>query len=274
MRALLPLLLLACLPACAPFMRTIEDSRLALEAEDPELLRVLPWGDAALRYVAVGDPRLPPLVFVHGSPGSWEAGAHLLRDARLEGLLRIAYDRPGFGGSQPGQEEPSLARQAAAIVAILDALGVTAPVRLVGHSLGGAVIARFAMDYPERTAGLVFVAGSVDPALEKRLWYQRLAEKRAVVWAVPEDMQVANREIAPLGGELEVMLPGWAGITAPVAVVHAEDDGLVPIENVQFLRRQLVSTRPHEIILKKGGHLILWSRVDRVVDAIRWLDGA
>jgi pimeloyl-ACP methyl ester carboxylesterase len=37
---------------------------------------------------------------------------------------------------------------------------------LVGHSLGGPLIARMTMDYPELIDGLVFVAGSVAPKLE------------------------------------------------------------------------------------------------------------
>ncbi len=267
---MLALLLAACAPA---FVQTIEDNRAALQSQEPALLREADWGGTALRYVDLGPPDAPPVVFVHGSPGSWDAYAHLLRDPGLQGYRRLAYDRPGFGGSAPGREEPSLARQAEALATVLDAAGVREPVRLVGHSLGGAVIARFAIDHPERTAGLVFVASSVDPSLEKRLWYQKAAELRLIQWMIPADFITANREIAPLGGELEAMLPLWSRITAPVAIVHAHDDGLVPIQNVSFLERMLGEDRPRETLIDEGGHAILWTRPELVVSAIRGLDG-
>ncbi len=38
---------------------------------------------------------------------------------------------------------------------------------LVGHSLGGPVIARTAMDYPDLVDGLILVGGSIDPEMEK-----------------------------------------------------------------------------------------------------------
>lgn len=260
------------LNACAPYMRTIPESRSALQAEHPDLVRHAPWAGGELRYVALGDASSPPVVFVHGSPGSWDVYAPFLHDPRLSSYLRIAYDRPGFGGTQPGQEEPSLQRQAEALEGLLDDLGVHQPVRLVGHSLGGAVIARFAMDHPERTAGLVFVASSVDPALEKRLWYQKIADRRIFQPLIADDLLTSNRELRPFGPELAQMLPLWPRIQVPVAIVHARDDGLVPFVNVAFLEEHLSGVRLRETLLPKGGHLILWSQEDLVVDAIRWLD--
>jgi len=260
------------LNACAPYMRSIPDSRAALQAEYPELVREAPWSGGELRYVTLGEVSSPPVVFVHGSPGSWDVYAPFLHDPRLSCYLRIAYDRPGFGGSQPGREEPSLERQADALNGLLDDLGVTQPVRLVGHSLGGAVIARFAMDHPERVAGLVFVASSVDPSLEKRLWYQKIADRRVFQPLIADDLLTSNRELAPFGPELSKMLPLWPRIQVPVAIVHAHDDGLVPFVNVAFLERHLPGVPLRETLLPSGGHLILWSQRDLVIDAIRWLD--
>lgn len=43
---------------------------------------------------------------------------------------------------------------------LLDALGVTAPLVLVGHSWGGALIRRYAADHPDDVAGMVLVDAS------------------------------------------------------------------------------------------------------------------
>ncbi|HEY5692223.1 MAG TPA: alpha/beta hydrolase [Cyclobacteriaceae bacterium] len=40
------------------------------------------------------------------------------------------------------------------------------PIILIGHSLGGTVIARMTMDSPELVDGVVMVAPSIDPEIE------------------------------------------------------------------------------------------------------------
>ena len=74
----------------------------------------------------------------------------------------VIYDRAGTGWS----DAISLPRTAASVAeelrALLTAAGVPAPYVLVGHSLGGAYIRRFAQLFPNETAGLLFL----DPAHE------------------------------------------------------------------------------------------------------------
>jgi pimeloyl-ACP methyl ester carboxylesterase len=77
-----------------------------------------------------------PLVLLHGLLDSSEGWAAL---ARLTHRPCIAFDLPGFGGSQPPRE-PRVDSYADDIVAALEQLGVE-DCTLVGHSLGGAVAA-------------------------------------------------------------------------------------------------------------------------------------
>jgi pimeloyl-ACP methyl ester carboxylesterase len=143
------------------------------------------------------------VVFVHGSPGTWGAfRGWLMEPALVARAQLIAVDRPGFGGSDRGRAEPSLAVQARRIAAALAAVGVERAV-LVGHSLGGPVIARIAVDHPQLAAGLLFIAPSIDPALEKRRWYNVFGAMRVVQWFLPVDWITSNREIWPLKSELE-----------------------------------------------------------------------
>lgn len=76
-----------------------------------------------------------PLVFVHGSPGSWKAWARFLDAPGLAGFgPRLAMDRPGFGGSGGAGVMLDLRRQAEVLAALIPA---GRPAVLVGHSLGG-----------------------------------------------------------------------------------------------------------------------------------------
>ena len=201
--------------------------------------RVYQNGDREMAYVAVGDATKPLVLFVHGSPGRWSNFLSFMADDALLARARIAsVDRPGFGKSGPGSVEKSITRQAADIAPILRE-NAASPAILVGHSLGGPVIARIAMDYPDLVGGLIMVAPSIDPELEKTKWYQIPADWLIFSWMIPTDLVMANREILPLKGELEAMLPLWAHITAPTTVIQGEKDRLVPPGNADFAQKVL-----------------------------------
>lgn len=69
----------------------------------------------------------------------------------------IAYDRGGVGCSDEGENPRTADVVAAELEAFLDALGLTDPVILCGHSFGGLFARYFANQYPDRVAGLVLV---------------------------------------------------------------------------------------------------------------------
>lgn len=217
------------------------------------------------------DSSKPLIVFVHGSPGSADAFLSYLADTALSRLAgMISIDRPGFGYTKGfGRAEGSLGRQAGAVEAVVQRLAPGKKVVLVGHSLGGPVIARFAMDYPEKTAGLVMVAASIDPGLEEHPWWQGAVDAPPLRWLTPKSLWTSNREIKLLEAELRQILPRWADIRCPVTMVHAKDDRLVPFANVAFAKRMLVNCPTYrEVILEKGDHFILWSRQEMVRNAM------
>lgn len=99
-----------------------------------------------------------PVVFLHGASGNlldWFAGEAPARV--LPGLRSIAFDRPGLGYSDPIEGHEDIRIQAARLDAGLAALGVERAI-LVGHSFGGAVALAWALQAPERVAGLLLLA--------------------------------------------------------------------------------------------------------------------
>ncbi|HEX7166546.1 MAG TPA: alpha/beta hydrolase [Acidimicrobiales bacterium] len=99
-----------------------------------------------------------PVVFLHG----WALGSHSYKRA-LKRLVRLgcqvfAPAMPGFGGTADLPEEDfSIDGYATWVEAFLDAVGITEPVFLVGHSFGGGVAVQVAHDYPDRVRSLVLV---------------------------------------------------------------------------------------------------------------------
>ena len=232
-------------------------------------IELLTGGDLPIRFAEIGNPEAPLVVLVHGAPGSWADFVELLRDPALTARAHlIAPDRPGVGGSGEGGPEPALANQASRLAPLLERDPRGRPAILVGHSYGGPLIARLALDHPTRVAGLILVAGSVDPGLERTRWYQRLARWPPVRALLPRPLRIADDEIRPLAAELAAMLPRWREITVPVTVIQGDDDALVPRGNADFAERMLVAAPLHMVRVHGMGHLIPWRRPVLIRDAI------
>ena len=74
----------------------------------------------------------------------------------------ISVTRSGWRNDEDAKV-PSIDDQAAALRTLLDMDRLGKGTLLMGHSYGGPVIARTAMNYSELIAGLIFVATTSDP---------------------------------------------------------------------------------------------------------------
>ncbi|MFN8527169.1 MAG: alpha/beta hydrolase [Anaerolineae bacterium] len=118
--------------------------------------------DGLQTYVReAGDPAGATVILLHGWGGStftWRDTIPALAEA---GFHVIAFDRPPYGLSQKTGDLPlSMTEQAAFTAAFMDVLNISSA-SLVGHSMGGGVIAYFAVLYPERVERLGFADGAV-----------------------------------------------------------------------------------------------------------------
>jgi pimeloyl-ACP methyl ester carboxylesterase len=214
-----------------------------------------------------GDSSAPRLILVHGTPGSASSWADYLLSPPA-GMDVLALDRPGFGESGPEGAMPALAEQAAAVLALLPTDG--RPVVLLGHSLGGPVVARVAADHPERVRGLVLLAASLDPALEHIHPMQHVGAWAPVRYLLPRVIRNANAELMALKPELEALAAVLPRITAKVVIVHGTKDDLVPVANVAFMQAHLTGARCVKTLLLEGrNHFLPWNSEAEVREAIR-----
>ncbi|GHB71691.1 alpha/beta fold hydrolase [Persicitalea jodogahamensis] len=223
-----------------------------------------------MHFVAVGDSTLPPVLFVHGSPGEWDNYSGFLKDSVLQKkAYLLSVDRPGFGESGD-MAVKTLADQVEALLPIMKYQNQK--VILVGHSLGGPIVVRFAMAHPEYVRGLVLAAASVSPELEPTNWYRYILGAPPVRWFIPRSFESSNDELLPLKKELKKMADSWDKVKCPVVVIQGGSDVLVPAENADYIEKKLEGRVPLTMIRKKSmNHFIPWSDPDIIRSGIQLL---
>lgn len=220
-------------------------------------------------YLRKGDPAGRRVIFVHGTPGDATQFERYLA-AVPHGAEFIAVDRPGFGHSKPKTAVTSLAQQAAALRPLLIDRGGGWPI-LVGHSLGGPVIAQVAADNPGKVGGLLILAGALDPKLEHVYAIQYGAEWPGVRDLLPAALRNSNRELIALKGELEKLAPRLARIRCHVAVVHGTSDAEVPYANVAFIKTNFAAAHLSIETVPRQNHYLPENEKARIDQSIATL---
>jgi pimeloyl-ACP methyl ester carboxylesterase len=124
-----------------------------------------------------------PVVLLHGLSATRRYVVMGSKSLEREGHRVVAYDARGHGSSSPatrtGEEGYGYDVLAQDLGAVLDATGIERAV-LAGASMGAHTLLRFALDAPERVAGMVVVTPAYDPVSQddpQRLAYwDRLAD--------------------------------------------------------------------------------------------------
>ena len=122
--------------------------------ETPIKSVVLPGG-IRLPYVDHGERAGVPVLFLHGTSDSWRSFENVLPE--LPGWMHgIALTQRGHGDADRPATGYRTEDFADDVAALMDALGIEKAI-VVGHSMGGSIAQRFAIDHPERLLGLVLI---------------------------------------------------------------------------------------------------------------------
>ncbi len=198
-----------------------------------------------------------PLVFLHG----WGLGQHAYKRAmkRLTrlGVRVIAPALPGFGGTDDlPREEFSMAGYGDWVARFLDALGVTEPVMVVGHSFGGGVAIAFAHRHTERVR-LVVLVNSIGGSAwrEKGSLVESMKERPIWDWGIhfPADILPVRQVTRVLPVILEDAIPNL--LRNPAAFWKVAN-----LARFADLRKELEELRERDVPL-----VILWGQEDRII---------
>ena len=200
----------------------------ALERQFPNIGEPIDIGGLRMNsvFVPAGTTAdLPPVVFIHGASGNLRDQMHAFRN-RLEGRADLLFlDRPGHGYSERGGPENAFPDgQAHAIARLMDRRGIGRAI-IVGHSFGGAIAASFALEHPEKTAGLLFLAPATHPWPGGIDWYYDLAKLPVIGWLFSHIVAMPAGLLRIEGGTRSVFAPNpcpddYIAATAPALVLR------------------------------------------------------
>lgn len=175
------------------------------------------------RLVDVGGYRLHLLALGAGAPtvvldaGMWDFSLSwsLVQRAVAPSATVVAYDRAGYGWSDPGPRPRTSRQFAVELQRLLANAGLRGPFILVGQSLGGINVRVYADLFPEEVAGLVLVDPG-HPQQWQRLPPQAYQLQRANVVVMRVLGLLARLGVLPLLGR--VLRPPALGGRLPADV--------------------------------------------------------
>jgi pimeloyl-ACP methyl ester carboxylesterase len=246
----------------------------------------LPTG-ATLQYVEQGDPSGVPVLLLHGLSDSWRSFEPVLPHLP-ESIRAFALTQRGHGNSSRPEAGYHCHDFAADVAAFMDTLGLEAAV-VVGHSMGGAVAQRFAIDHPERTLGLVLAASfaslaaspvaqglwdevvsemedPVDPGFVREFQESTLAQpvsQSFMETVVEESLKLPARVWrATVADTLQDDFSGELGrIEALTLLVWGDRDGMVPRGDQDAQTAVIAGSRL--VVYEGAAHGVHWEEPDR-----------
>lgn len=231
------------------------------------------YGRQHLHYAMTGADTLHSILFVHGSPGSWNAFARYMQDSLLRAKYRmISVDRPGFGYSDFGRPQ-HIEAQSAILTQLLKKLWNGQPVYLVGHSLGGPVIVQLYADNPGMISGLVLLAASVDPAEETREYWRYIMNGDLLQYLMPGAFRPSNRELVYFKKDVYGVAEKLVLVKGRVFIVHGTADTFVPPGNAYYAVSKLVNAAVIDTTFIPGAnHFIPWQHFETIRNILLRMD--
>ena len=210
------------------------------------------------------DTTLPTLVFVHGSPGSPLDYKRYLNDSSLNRKANlITYERVGYALKNLGNAQGTLAFE----LELLHDLIRDIPeekVILVGYSYGGSVILASNKKYKYKISMASAVVGEYEPMFGVLNFYKWKLTRPLV----PPMLRAAAKEKYAHLIDLPKYKEKWNMSPSKVVNIHGDKDFIVPFKNSEFLEHTIDTDKFTMVIIKGGGHDLIWTNFDLIKSEI------
>jgi pimeloyl-ACP methyl ester carboxylesterase len=260
-RILLPVLLLS-FTGCSRFSK---DSK----HEDEIKNETYAYGFRAMHVAWSGDAGKRAILFLHGSPGTFETWNIFLSNKELQKKFQLlAVDRPGYGESERSNSETSLKIQAESALSALKFNRSGLKPMIVGYSYGGAIALKILTLNGSQIGGAVLVSAPADPQTEKAAWYEAIAGSAVVNWLLPSYLKSYFDEANSLNSELVKLEPDLKKINVPVSLDQGDQDSIVASRSEIFLQERLKENVISSRLVPGLNHNVPWDRPDLILEAI------
>ncbi|MBC7829841.1 MAG: alpha/beta hydrolase [Chitinophagaceae bacterium] len=122
-----------------------------------------------LEYVEKGESSGTPVIFLHGYTDSWHSYDQVL-PLLPESIHAYSLSQRGHGNSGRPEKEYRPEDFALDIALFMQILKIESAI-IVGHSMGGTIAQRFALDYPQKAKALVLISSfasfKTNPGMEE-----------------------------------------------------------------------------------------------------------
>ena len=238
-------------------------------------------GQLDIHYLSGGQG--DPLVVIHG--GGDGARAWLRNMAELsENYTIYVPDLPGFGSSQPMAGGHDIGEFVEFLEDFTHSLGLK-HFHLVGHSIGGGIALRYALEFPHKIGKLVLVS-SMFLGKEIALWVRLLSScvfcrslgiaavgiLKAVKWLVnlvyaplrfvsplPRAKVNLGTTMATFKEQTAVLINRFSEVMMPTLLVWGANDSIVPVSNAYEAVRLIPDCQLH--VFEGCGHSVYKQRV-------------
>jgi pimeloyl-ACP methyl ester carboxylesterase len=188
----------------------------------------VPVNGRTLAVLEAGDESGHAVVAVHGTPGSGVLWHGMIEDAEARGMRLLAYDRPGYGRSDPHSGR-TVADAAGDVAAIADTLGIDR-FAVEGGSGGGPHTLACAALLPDRVVAAASLAGVAPYPADGLDWLDGMGQDNldefAATLAGPETLEryLRTQADALLGAEPDAIAETLRSLLSPpdLAVLTGE----------------------------------------------------
>ncbi len=243
-----------------------------------------------LPYVEQGDPAGLPVLLLHGVTDSWRSFELVLPHLPSEYRV-IAITQRGHGDATRPESGYRFADFANDVRLFLDLKEIDRAV-VVGHSMGTGVAQRFAIDHPNRVAGLVLIGAFArwkDNPAANELWETVIKDMTDPVdpsFVLEFQLSTTAQPVPPEFFEMcvyeSLKLPAhvWRGafggfrqtdhapelpkISAPTLILWGDQDAICPRGDQDLLATAIPNTRL--IVYEGTGHSPPWETPQRVAE--------